>query len=236
MSPLLPRRRRLWMAVPLAVLALLGGLIIGFSPAQGVQPAPAVVPAHSHAGHSSAAVPAAQLELRQAMRLLWAQHMEWTRLAVTEFASGSAGFSATAERLLQNQMDIGNAIKPYYGKAAGEQLTKLLKAHITNFVTLFQAAKANDDAGLKSATRAVYANAQEIAGFLAKANPKYWPQQSMRDMMKGHIDQTIAYGSDELAGKYAHGIAVYDQAEAHMLMMADALSTGLIKAFPSKFQ
>ncbi|MCG2624932.1 hypothetical protein LVY72_23865 [Arthrobacter sp. I2-34] len=235
MSTLLPRRRCLWMVIPLAVPVLLAGLVIGYSPAQGTQPAPAVAGAHSHAGHGSEAVPAAQLELRQAMCLLWAQHMEWTRLAVTGFASGSAGFSATAERLLQNQVDIGNAIKPYYGKAAGDQLTKLLKAHITNFVTLFRAAKANDDAGLKSATRAVYANAQEIADFLAQANPKYWPQQAMRDMMKGHIDQTIAYGSDELAGNYTRGIAVYDQAEAHMLMMADALSTGLIKAFPNKF-
>jgi hypothetical protein len=46
-------------------------------------------------------VPASQVGLRQNMRLLWVQHMEWTRMAVVDFASGSAGFSATAERLLQ---------------------------------------------------------------------------------------------------------------------------------------
>lgn len=242
MNSLVSRPRRLWSAVPLAVLALLTGLLIAYSPAQGSQPAagtqvPAVALDHSHSGEdaNSGKIPASQAALREGMRTLWAQHMEWTRLAVVDFASGSPGFPSTAARLLQNQADIGDAIKPFYGSAAGDQLTTLLKAHITNFVALFQAAKAKDSAGLESATKAVYANAQEIADFLAKANPRFWPQKDLRDMMKGHIDQTIVYGSDELAGNYAHGIAVYDQAEAHMMMMADALSAGLIGAFPGKF-
>jgi hypothetical protein len=239
------RPRHLWSAVPLGVLALLAGLIIAYSPAAGSSPSAAgpqavsaLASAHDHSGGSDAnsgKVAASQAALRQAMRTLWAQHMEWTRLAVVDFASGSAGFPTTASRLLQNQADIGNAIKPFYGNAAGDQLTTLLKAHITDFVTLFQAAKANDATALKSATSAVYANAQQIADFLAKANPKFWPQQEMRDMMKEHIDQTIAYGGDELAGNFAHGITVYDQAEAHMLMVADDLSAGIIGAFPNMF-
>ena len=237
------RPRHLWSAVPLGVLALLAGLIIAYSPAAGTsqsvgaQAVSALASAHDHSGGSdgSGNVSASQVALRQAMRTQWAQHMEWTRLAVVDFASGSAGFSTTASRLLQNQVDIGNAIKPYYGSDAGDQLASLLKTHITDFVALFQAAKANDAAALKSATTAVYANAQEIADFLAKANPKFWPQEEMREMMKEHIDQTIEYGGDELTGNYADGIAVYDQAEAHMLMMADELSAGIISSFPNKF-
>ncbi|WP_077488693.1 hypothetical protein [Sinomonas mesophila] len=89
---------------------------------------------------------------------------------------------------------------------------------------------------MEAATSAVYANADAIADFLSSANPKNWPQAEMRDMMKGHIDQTIVYATDELTGNYAHGIDVYDEAETHMLMLADDLSDGLIAQFPGAFR
>ncbi|GAB3270864.1 hypothetical protein GCM10027449_06170 [Sinomonas notoginsengisoli] len=181
---------------------------------------------------SDSSVPAAQMRFRMAMRLLWNQHMEWTRMAITDFAASSGGFGATAARLLQNQADIGNAIRPFYGDAAANRLTGLLEEHINGFVALLQAAKSNDSAGVQTATAAVYANANAIADFLSSANPKNWPQATLRDMMKGHIDQTIVYATDELTGNYAPGITAYDQAEAHMLMLADLLSTGIIAQFP----
>ncbi|WP_255769771.1 hypothetical protein [Pseudarthrobacter sulfonivorans] len=233
--------RRPKLAVVFALLAVSGGLTaaysVGAAPDQSTfQEAATVSMAHNHGSGSSSSVPAAQLELRLSMRTLWAQHMEWTRLAIVDFASGSAGFDTTAGRLLQDQADIGDAIKPFYGDAAGARLTTLLQTHITEFVGLFQAAKAQDAAGLETAKTAVYANAREIADFLAAANPQSWKQDEMRSMMKEHIDQTISYGSAELNGRYAEGIATYDLAEQHMLMMADDLSDVIINAFPGRFR
>ncbi len=43
----------------------------------------------------------------------------------------AANLALVVARLLRNQTDIGNAVKPYYGAAAGNQLTKLLKATST---------------------------------------------------------------------------------------------------------
>jgi hypothetical protein len=39
-------------------------------------------------------------------------------------------------RLLHNQEDLGNIIKPYYGEEAGTKLTALLKEHILTLVKL----------------------------------------------------------------------------------------------------
>ena len=95
---------------------------------------------HGHVG--ARALTRKQVVLHDQMRKLWEDHVTWTRLAIVTFADGSAGFDATATRLLQNQTDIGNAIKPFYGSAAGTRLTSLLHDHITVAVELLQDAKA----------------------------------------------------------------------------------------------
>ena len=82
------------------------------------------------------------------MRKLWEDHITWTRLAIVSFAGGLPDLQATEARLLANQVDIGNAIKPYYGRTAGNRLTALLKEHILGAVALLQAAKSGDQAAI----------------------------------------------------------------------------------------
>ena len=147
----------------------------------------------------------------------------------------SPALTPSLNRLLQNQVDIGNAIKPFYGERAGDQFTALLKEHITDAVPVLTAAKAGDSAALNTAVAAWYANAKAIGDFLAAANPN-WNKADMESMMQLHITQTIAYASDALAGDYAKTIADYDIAEQHMQEMSDMLSAGLIQQFPKQFK
>jgi len=169
------------------------------------------------------------------MRKLWEDHITWTRLYIVSFAADLPDKDLTAQRLLQNQTDIGNAIKPYYGDEAGNQLTALLKDHIMGAVDVLTAAKSGDQAKLSAANAKWYANADQIAAFLSKANPKAWPLDSMKSGMKMHLDLTLAEASARLHGNYAEDIKDYDKVHDHILGLADLLSSGIMQQFPDRF-
>ena len=198
-------------------------------------------PATAHAGshdsdHAATAGSAKQATLHDGMRKLWEQHVAWTRLTIVSFAANTPELPATQARLLRNQTDIGNAIKPYYGRAAGNQLTTLLREHITGAVVVLQAAKAGDTAALAAAKDAWYANGREIADFLNAANPRNWPRATLRSMMRTHLDQTIQEAVAQLTGDYAASVRTYDEIEDHILTMADTLSSGIVAQFPRRFR
>jgi hypothetical protein len=138
---------------------------------------------------------------QDAMRKLWEDHITWTRVFIISAAADLPDKAAATDRLLQNQVDIGNAIKPYYGDAAGNQLTALLKEHITTAAEVVTAAKAKDKAKQYDATKPWFANAEQIADFLSKANAKNWPQGEMRKMMQDHLNLTTEEVVARLQGK-----------------------------------
>ena len=177
-----------------------------------------------------------QLRLHDQMRKLWADHITWTRLAIVSFAAGLPDFDVTAARLLRNQTDIGNAIKPYYGRRAGNRLTALLKEHIGGAVELLKAAKVGEDAAFASAKTAWYRNGRQIARFLSRANPRFLPFPATNEMMKGHLDQTLAEAAHRLGGDFAADIRDYEEIHHHILRMADSISNGIMRQFPRRFR
>ena len=187
----------------------------------------AAAPASNPAGQDPVAV-------HQAMRKLWEEHVTWTRLYIVSAVAGLPDLDATAGRLLQNQADIGDAIKPFYGEEAGAKLTELLRGHILTAADLLGAAKTGDEAKLTKAKADWYTNADEIAGFLAGANPA-WPAETLKTMMRGHLDQTLAEATARLQGNWTQDIAEYDHIHNHILQMSDALASGIVTQFPAKF-
>ena len=176
------------------------------------------------------------MALQGAMRKLWEDHITWTRVFIISAAADLPDKAAATDRLLQNQVDIGNAIKPYYGDAAGNQLTTLLKEHITTATEVVTAAKAGDKAKQDDATKRWFTNADQIADFLSKANPKSWPQAEMRKMMRDHLTLTTEEVVARLQGNWAADIAAYDKVHEQILHMADMLSAGIISQHAAKFK
>jgi hypothetical protein len=187
------------------------------------------------AGYAQPA-PSTKSGFRDTMDKLWEDHVTWTRLYIVSAAANLPDKDATAQRLLQNQVDMGNAIKPVYGDAAAEKLTGLLKDHITIATEIIDAAKAGDAAKKDEAANRWKTNADEIATFLSNANPKNWPADEMKKMMQEHLDLTTNEVVARLQGDWAADIAAYEKVHEQILKMADMLSGGILKQFPNKFK
>ena len=172
--------------------------------------------------------------LHQDMRKLWTDHVVWTRDYIVAAVGDQPDAQAAATRLLKNQEDIGSAIAGFYGKAAGDALTALLKEHITIAVDLIKAAKAGDKAGQGQADAKWKKNATDIADFLAKANPN-WPRATLVDMMNKHLSTTTDEVVARLTKNWDADVKAFDAVYGHILMMSDALSDGIVKQFPAKF-
>jgi hypothetical protein len=186
----------------------------------------------SPAASSSSTDKATKLVL--ALRDLWADHTGWTRNYIISFVAGLPDTNFATQRLLKNQEDIGNAIKPFYGNEAGNKLTSLLKDHIIGAADLLKAAKAGNTTGTAAAEKKWYENADLIATFLSSANPN-WSREALKSMLDNHLALTKSEAVARLTGNYAADITAYDKVRQEANMMSDALADGIIKQFPDKF-
>jgi hypothetical protein len=200
--------------------------------------------------------------VRLALRQLWTDHIQWTRGYIIEAVDrgglspalvphaydtigdlaaalgggvpiSSAG-DASAIRLLKNQEDIGDAIKPYYGNDAGAALTKLLKEHIVIAVYLVENAKAGDNDAFASNDKKWDENIRQIAGFLARANAA-WPEADVYDLLSQHLQLTKGEVVARLQKNWAADVKASDDLLAEAMVIADTLYDGLVAQFPDRF-
>jgi hypothetical protein len=192
--------------------------------------------AHATAAHNESGITKSEFALRQEMRRLWEDHITWTRLAIISLTTDSADTDATVGRLLKNQTDIGDAVKPFYGEAAGNELTRQLRLHILIAADVVAAARAGSQADLADAQVRWLSNADDIAAILSSVNPKHWELAAMKAEMHKHLDLTTQEAVARLQGNWGADVAAYDQIHEHILHMSDLLSSGLVKQFPKRFR
>jgi hypothetical protein len=199
--------------------------------------------------------------VRLALRQLWTDHIQWTRgyiieavdqslsTHVADVAYSQIGDLATAlgaidlrsptdaaaVRLLKNQEDIGDAIKPYYGDDAGNGLTRLLKEHIVIAVGLVENAKSGDQDAFAQNDKKWDDNIREIARFLAGANPA-WPEADVYDLLNQHLQLTKGEVTARLTKDWAADVKASDDLLAEAMVIADTLYDGLVAQFPDRFE
>ncbi|EMR04905.1 hypothetical protein C772_03178 [Bhargavaea cecembensis DSE10] len=169
-------------------------------------------------------------KLKADMRLLWEQHIAWTRMTIISLVFDLPDTEFTVSRLLRNAEDMGNAIKPYYGEQAGEQFASLIREHLTIAADLVKAAKAGETEKAEQIERDWYRNADEIVDFLSKANP-YIGKEDIKAMFYEHLALTKLEAVCMIVENFELEVEVYDRIESAALQMSDMISDAIIRQF-----
>lgn len=175
-----------------------------------------------------------EADVKAGMRKLWEDHIIYTRNYIISALDDLPDGDAVAKRLLKNQDDIGDAIKPYYGNDAGKKLSALLRDHIMIATEVVKAAKSGTKKQLADAQEKWSANGKDIAAFLSSANPS-WPRGDLEAMLQKHLDLTTGEVVGRLKKDWKADIHSFDEGHMHMLMFSDMLVEGIAKQFPDKF-
>lgn len=174
------------------------------------------------------------VQLLSDMRMLWEQHITWTRLAIQSLVFNTPDQPYTIARLLRNGPDMGNVLVPYYGEEAGRMYGNLIKEHLLIAADLVKAAIAGDQQAVASTEKKWYANADQIVDFLSRLNP-FFPKEAFRKMFYQHLALVKSEAVTLISKDYQANVDLFDQMERDALMMADTITASIIKQFPQMF-
>ncbi|WP_223881786.1 glycosyltransferase [Niallia endozanthoxylica] len=177
----------------------------------------------------------AVFRLKYDMQELWIEYAWWTRSFIISNLANLEDQKDVLERLLQNQTDIGNSIKPYYGAEVGNKLTELLKEHILIAGKIIEAAKVKDQNNVEKYNKEWFRNADTIVEFLTEANPN-WSKEELTDMFYAHLRFTTDEVTARLNKDWKGDIRLADLNEEHLIRMSGVLVDGIVKQFPEKFK
>lgn len=184
--------------------------------------------------NNTACITMSQEDLKLKLRMLWDEHVVWTRMFIMSVADNTTDKSVVTTRLLKNYDDMADAFKPYYGNQTGDKYGDLIEEHLLTAASLVEAAKAGNNTAAAAAEKKWYANADDIATFETSINPN-WDKTARTSMWHNHLDLTKAEAVARLTKNYTADINDFDMIEAQAMMMADSIADGIVKQFPQMF-
>ena len=182
---------------------------------------------------AASATPAASL--RVALNSLLGEHVILAAAATGAALDGrEAEFKAAAGALDANSVEISKAIGSVYGEGAEQAFLPLWRRHIGFAVDYTVGVATKDQAKQQKAVNDLIAYTQDFGAFLASANPNL-PKSAVADLVKHHVVTLKDVVDAQAAKDYTRAYAAERAAVAHMRMIADPLTSAIVKQYPDKF-
>lgn len=164
---------------------------------------------------------------RVKFRKLWSEHAIYTRFFIISTLANIPDTDLIAARLLRNQVDIGNFVKPFVGINNGKKLTKLLQEHIKAAAAAINAVKSENEKAINAAVANVFQNSQKVSAFISKLNPKKLPYDIILEHFNQHNQYVIDMTVVRSQGDFATDIKIFDLYYSQILKFSDLILSGL---------
>ncbi|MFJ5764594.1 hypothetical protein ACIP9C_04500 [Lysinibacillus sp. NPDC093210] len=167
-------------------------------------------------------------------RLLWMEHVNWTRMTIISIVFGLPDLPFVQTRLLRNATDLGNCLRPFYGDQIADRYAELIKEHLLIAAQLVTAANKGDAATAAAKEKEWYRNADDIAIFLSTINP-YLSKEAVQQMFYSHLALTKKEAVTMIQKDYQADVQVFDEIEAEVLEMSDMIAMAIVMQFCYRF-
>lgn len=163
-------------------------------------------------------------------RLLWMEHVNWTRMTIISIVFQLPDLPFVQQRLLQNATDLGNCLRPFYGDQIADHYAKLIQEHLVIAAELVTAAVKGDTNIVNTKEKEWYKNADDIVLFLSNINP-YLTKDALQKMFYKHLELTKNEAVTMIQKNYKADIEVFDEIEAQALAMSDMIAYAIVMQF-----
>mgnify|MGYP003761330891 FL=1 len=169
-------------------------------------------------------------DLTEYFRLLWQQHIFWTRMVVLGIIHDLPELEASTQRLLRGATDFANALRPFYGDATAQTFENLFRDHITIAAEIVNASIAGDANQVNAIWQRWVDNANQIAELLGNINPN-WTTEDWSAMLMEHLELLANNVNDLIEHNYQAAVNGFDDIEMQALEMADMMAEGIALQF-----
>ncbi|WP_243429482.1 LysM peptidoglycan-binding domain-containing protein [Lacrimispora saccharolytica] len=198
------------------------------------QPVPQPVPQPQPQPQPPASITEAEQNLNSYLRLLWLQHVYWTRMVIESVAFDLPDVHVVTNRLLQNPKDFEEVLITFYGPDNAAKFAELLTTHLTIANELVMAMRDGNVEAASDAEKRWYENADQIAAYLASINPN-WMMDDWQDILYDHLALVKTEANDILTQNFENSVSVFADNEREALEMADIMSMGIVQQFRQYF-
>ena len=168
-------------------------------------------------------------------RLLWMEHVNWTRMTIISIVFQLPDLPFVQQRLLQNATDLGNCLRPFYGDQIADYYANLIQEHLVIAAELVTAAVKGDSNTVNIKEKEWYKNADDIVLFLSNINP-YLTKEALQKMFYKHLELTKNEAVTMIQKNYKEDVEVFDEIEAQVLAMSDMIAAAIVMQFFDRFR